>query len=142
MQSWTKLYRKIWVRVTCLIFLNIEEFYRSCNFVFFWWIFFSVKPYMLYISKSSYDLCKYFRFFLNFSTSCKRLVKEQWPKKSLFQIVWLNFMICALMQKKRRNIFEFLKSWQLTKSTKDTQSRICLQFLVNKSWVEAVNIQS
>ena len=96
----------------------------------------------MYISKSSYGLCKYFRFFLNFLTSWKSWVKGQWHKKSLFQIFWGNFMICALRPKKRGNIFNFLKYWYLTKSTKDTQNWICLLFLVNKSWAEAVNRQS
>ena len=43
-QSWKKLYLKILMRVTCLGFSNIEEFYRSCNFGCFWWIFKNIKP--------------------------------------------------------------------------------------------------
>ena len=30
--------------ITCLGFFNIEEFYWSCYFGFFWWILFTVKP--------------------------------------------------------------------------------------------------
>ena len=41
---------------------------------------------MLYISKSSYDLCTYFSFFFNFWTSWKSWIKEQWSKKSPFWI--------------------------------------------------------
>ena len=42
--SWKKFYLKILMRETCLAFFNIEEFYQSCNFGGFWWIFKNIKP--------------------------------------------------------------------------------------------------
>ena len=125
--NWAKLYLKILITVTCLGFYNIEEFYQPicCTY------------HNLYMNFANI-LC----FFLNFSTSWKSWVKEQWPTKSLFHIVWLHDL--CLEAKKRRGgiIFEFLKSWWLTKSTKDTCSWIFLRFLVNKSWAEAVHGQN
>ena len=69
----------------------------------------------------------------NFSRPWKSCVKEQWPNKSLFQFFWLNAMISYLRPNRGWNIFESLKSWQMTVSANDKQSWVCIQFLVNKS---------
>ena len=74
-----------------------------------------------------------FGFLLNFSTSWKNCLKEQWHKKSCFQQFWLTVMICYLRPKREWNRFESLKSWQKTESATDKQSWECIQFLVNKS---------
>ena len=88
--SWKKLYLKILMRETCLGFFNIENFYRSCNYGLFWWIFWNIKP----IYCAYQNLCMTFTnilgFLLHISTSWKSCVKEQWPKKSLFWHFWLN----------------------------------------------------
>ena len=83
-----------------------------------------------------------FGFLLNFSASWKTGEKEQWPKKSLFQLFRLNVVICHLRPKRGWNIFESLKSCQMTESAKDKQSWICFQFLMHKSRALAVNSQS
>ena len=51
-------------------------------------------------------------------------------------------MICYLRSKRGWNIFEWLKSWQMTESAKKKQSWICIQFFVNKSRAYAVIGQS
>ena len=55
---------------------------------------------MLCISKSLYDLHKYFRFCPQFFNIMKNCVKEQWPKNSPFRNCWLNVMICDSRPKK------------------------------------------
>ena len=69
-----------------------------------------------------------FCFLLSFSTSWKSCVKEQWPKKLLFQKCWHIVMICNLRSKKGWNIFEFLKSWQITESAKDNETEYVFSF--------------
>ena len=72
------------MRETCLGFFNIKEFYQSCNFGCFWWIFLNIRP-----TYNTYqNLCMTFTnilvLVLPFSTSWKSCVKEQLSKKSLF----------------------------------------------------------
>ena len=86
-----------------------------------------LKPCTLYILKSL-TFTNVFVFLINFSTLGKSCVKEQGPKKSLFQICWLNFRICYLRPKRGWNIFESLKSWQMNESSTDKWSWICSNF--------------
>ena len=102
--SWKKLYLKILMRETCQGFFNIEEFYRSCNFVGFWWIFLNIKLACCTYQNLRLTFTNILGFLLNFSTSWKICVKEQWPKKSLFRNFWLNFMICDSRPKRGWNI--------------------------------------
>ena len=81
-------------------------------------------------------------FLLNFSTSWKSCVKEQWPKKSSFWNFWLNVMICDSRPKRGWNVLRSLKSLWMNGSTKDTQIWISYLLLVNKSGAKAVNSQS
>ena len=85
-QSCKKLYLKILMRETCLGLFNIEEFYRGCSFGGFWWNFKDIKP----TCNTNQNLCMTFTnilgFLLNFSTTWKSCVKEQWPKKSIFDL--------------------------------------------------------
>ena len=124
-QSWKKLYLKILMRVTCLGFSNIEEFYQSCNFGGFWWIFENIKPTCCTYQNLCMTFTNILCFLLNFSTSWKSCVKEQWPKKSLFWNFWLNVMICDSRPKRGWNIFRSLKSWSMNESTKVTLIWIC-----------------
>ena len=62
-----------------------------------------------------------FGFLLNFSASWKIGVKEQWPKKSLFQLFRLNVVICHLRPKRGWNIFETLKTCQMTELQRKTK---------------------
>ena len=80
--SWKKLYLKILMRETCLGFFNIEEFYQSCNFGCFWWIFSNIKPTYCAYQNLCMPLTTFLVFLLNISTSWKKCAKEQWPKKS------------------------------------------------------------
>ena len=141
-QSWKKLYLKILMRETCIGFFNIEEFYRHCNFGCFLWIFLNIKPTCCTYQNLPMTFTNILGFCLNFSTSWKSCVKEQWPKKSLFWNFWLNVMIFDLRLKRGWNILWFLKSWEMTDSTKDTQILICFLLLVNKSGAYEVNSQS
>ena len=75
-QSWKNVYLKILMRVTRLCFSNIEEFYRSCNFGCFWWIFKNIKPACTYQNRCM-TFTNILWFLPNFSTSWKRCVKEQ-----------------------------------------------------------------
>ena len=77
---------KILMRETCLGFSNIEEFYQSCNFGCFWWISKNIKPTCCTYQNLCMTFTNILGFLLNFSTSWKSCVKEQWPKKSLFYI--------------------------------------------------------
>ena len=71
--------------IPCLGFSNTEEFYQSWNFGCFWWNFSNNT----HICCKHHNLCmtltNVFGFLLNFLTSRKSCVKEQWPKTSLFQ---------------------------------------------------------
>ena len=57
-------------------FFNIEEFYRSCNFGCFWWIFADIKPTCCTYQNLSMTFTNILCFVLNFVTSwikvCKR----------------------------------------------------------------------
>ena len=110
-QSWKKLDLKILMRETCLGFFNIEEFYQSCNFGCIWWIFKNIKATCCTYQNLCMTFTKILGFLLNFSTSWKSCVKEQWPKKSLFWNFWLNIMICDSRPKRGWNILRSLKSW-------------------------------
>ena len=110
-QSWIKLHLKILMRVTCLGFSNIEEFYRSCNFGCFWWIFKNIKPTCCTYQNLRMTFTNILYFLPNFSTSWKSCVKEQWPKKSNFWIFLLNVMIYNLRPKRGWKILRSLKSW-------------------------------
>ena len=85
------------MRETCLVFSNIEECYRSCNFGCFGWIFSNIKPTCCTYQNLRMTFTNILGFLLNISTSWKSCVKEQWPKKSLFHIFWLEVMICDLL---------------------------------------------
>ena len=89
------------MRETCIVFSNIEEFYQSCNFGCFWWIFSNIKPTCCTYQNLRMTFTNILGFLLNFSTSWKNGLKEQWPKKSLFWNFWLNVMICDSRPKKR-----------------------------------------
>ena len=119
--------------VTCLGFFNIEEFYQGWNFDCFWWNSLNINLICCTYQNLCMTFTNVFGFLLNFSASWKSCVKEQWPKKSLFQLFWLNVMICHSRPKRGWNIFESLKSCQMTESAKDKRSWICFQFLMNKS---------
>ena len=108
-----KLDLKILKSLTCLRFFNIEEFYQGWNFSCFWWNFFFF--YIKLICFTYQNLCmtftNIFGLILNFSTLWKSCVKEQWPKKSLFQLFWPNVMIGHLRPKKGGL---YLSPWNLT----------------------------
>ena len=76
-QSWKKLYLKILMRETCMVFFNIEEFYQSCNFGCFWWIFSNFKTPCCTYQNLRMTFTNILGFLLNFSTSWKNCVKEQ-----------------------------------------------------------------
>ena len=80
-----------------------------------------------------------FGFLLYFSTSWKSFEKSNDLRNYFFQLFWITVMICYSRPKIGPNIFESLKSWQITDSAKDQQGWICFQFLVSKSRAEAVN---
>ena len=112
-QSWTKLYLKILMRVTCEGFSNIEEFYQSCNFGCFWWIKKNIKPTCCTYQNLRMTFKNILGFLLNFLTSWKSCVKEKLPKKTLFFFFlhfWLNVMICDSRQKRGWNLLRSLKS--------------------------------
>ena len=110
-QSWKKSYLKILMRETCLGFINIEEFYRSCNFGCFLWISWNSQPTCCTYQNLCMTFTNIWGFLLNFSRSWKSCVKEQWHKKSLFWNFLLNVMICDLRPKRGWNILRSLKSW-------------------------------
>ena len=110
-QSLKKLYLKILMRVTCRVFSNIEKFYQSCNFAGFWWIFKYIKPTCCTYQNLRMTFTNILSFLLNFSTSWKSCVKEQWPKKITFWNVWLNIMICDSRPNRGWKILRSLKLW-------------------------------
>ena len=117
-------------------FFNIKEFYQSCNFGFLTSGGFLLLSSLYFISKSSYDLCRYFRFFLNFSTSWKSWVKEQWPKISLFsKKKYLTAWFVSWGQK-RGGIYLSSSNPDYWPSPQRTHKVVyaLIQFLVNKSW--------
>ena len=87
--------------LTCLGFSNIEDFNQSCNFNYLWWIFKNIRPKWC----AYQNLCTTFTnisgFPLNFSTSWKSCIKEQWPKKSRFFYILTKFHDLWLKAKKR-----------------------------------------
>ena len=97
---------------------------------------------MWQITKSLYDFMNVFGFLFNFLASWKSCVKEQLPKKSLYQQFWSIVMICYLRPKRGWNKYESLKSWHMTESAKDKQSWVYIQCLVKKSRASAVISQS
>ena len=87
--------------VICLGFSNIKEFSKGWNFGCLWC---NLKKNIDSICCTYQNHCRTFTnvfgFLLNFSTSWKSCVKEQWPKKSLYHIFnfWHGLVLEAIQR--------------------------------------------
>ena len=79
-----KLDLQIWKNLTCLGFLNSEEFYQGWNFGCFWWNILSINLICCIYQNLCMTFTNVFGFLLNFSVPWKSCVKEQWPKNHFF----------------------------------------------------------